>query len=91
MDRYRVALTPDGRMFGILDRERYEYCALVDEEGRRHRLEWGLREGAEEWLQRCYRLWRAWEGTKASGHVPRAWRPHRPETSPFDPGAKFYE
>jgi hypothetical protein len=91
MDRYRVTLKPDGRTYGILDRDRYEYCALVDKDGRRHPLEWKLREGADDWLKLCYRYWRAWEGTKARGQVPLRWRPLPRQTSPFDPGAKFYK
>lgn len=89
MDRYRIVLTRDGQNFGILDRERYEYCGLPDEDGKILALEWPIRAGAEAWLNQCYRLWRAWEGNGA-GTAPKGWRPRPPETSPFDRGFEFY-
>jgi hypothetical protein len=91
MDRYRVTLTPDGRVFGILDRDQYDYCALPDENGRPKRLEFALRESAESWLNLCYRRWRAWEGEpKRREQVPLRWRPLPAQTSPFDPGVQHY-
>jgi hypothetical protein len=89
MDRYRIVLTPDGREFGILDRERYEYCGLPDEDGKIVPLQWPIRPAAEAWLQKCYRLWQAWEGN-GDGTPPDRWRPRPPEPSPFDRGFRFY-
>ncbi|WP_367575292.1 hypothetical protein [Streptomyces griseoaurantiacus] len=83
MDRYRVTLTPDGRVFGILDRDQYEFCGLPDEEGRPKRLEFPAREAAERWLNLCYRRWRAWEGEpKRRELVPLRWRPLPAEPPP---------
>lgn len=91
MDRYRVTLTPDGRVYGILDRDRYEYCGLPDEAGQVKPLEFPIRESAERWLSLCYRQWRAWEGIpKKRADVPLRWRPLPPEPSPFDQGVQFY-
>lgn len=89
MDRYRITLTRDGRAFGILDREVYDFCGLPDEEGTVHPLQWQSRASAQAWLTKCYIAWRAWEGSGA-GVVPKGWRPRPPETSPFDPGVQFY-
>lgn len=89
MDRYRIVLTRDGRKFGILDREQYDYCALRDEDGRVHPLEWMTRPAAEGWLQQCYQLWQAWEKNGA-GIAPKDWRPRSKEVSPFDRGIRFY-
>jgi hypothetical protein len=88
MDRYRIVLTRDGRKFGILDREQYDYCALQSEDGTVHPLEWHTRPAAESWLQQCYRLWKAWEDNGA-GIAPKGWRPGG-RLSPFDPGIRFY-
>lgn len=93
MNRYRVTLTPDGQMFGILDREQYDWCGLPDEDGNVQRLEWKAKPSAEAWLQMCYRLWQIWEsdgGGKTAGTPPKGWRPRPPETSPFDRGFRFY-
>jgi hypothetical protein len=89
MDRYHVTLTRDGRKFGILDREAYDYCGLPDEDGKVLPLEWQTRNSAEAWLQMCYRRWQAWEGN-GRGTVPKNWRPHTPEYSPWDRGFEFY-
>lgn len=91
MDRYHIALTRDGRKFGIIDRERYEYCALRDESGAVHPLEWISRASAQGWLQNCFRIWQAWE-KNGEGEPPKRWRPHpAPIVSPFDRGMKFYD
>lgn len=89
LDRYRVTLTRDGRKFGILDCELYDYCALVDDGGRVHPLEWGMREAAEAWLNQCFRTWKAWEGN-GQGRAPSRWRPKPPELSPWDRGFQYY-
>lgn len=92
MDRYRVTTTPDGRKFGILDRDTYDYCGLPDENGTVKPLEWELREGAEAWLSLCYRRWRVWEGEpKRRAEVPLRWRPHPPQPSPFEPSSWSYD
>jgi hypothetical protein len=92
MDRYRVTLTRDGRKFGILDRDSYDYCGLPDEAGRVKPLEWELREGAEAWLQRCYRWWKMWEtDPKRRQLVPLRWRPLPPAPSPFEPSSWSYD
>lgn len=93
MDRYRVALLPDGRNFGILDREKYDWCGLPDENGRAKRLEWPVRPAAESWLEMCYRRWAAWEsdgGGKSGGIPPEGWRRRRPQPSPWDRGIRYY-
>lgn len=90
MDRYRITLTRDGQKFGILDRVKYDYCGLPDEDGKILPLEWATRHSAESWLQKCYRIWQTWEGT-ADGPPPEGWRPRPPEPSPFDRGFQFYE
>jgi hypothetical protein len=68
--RYVVRMTPDMRGWGILDREWYGYCTLMDENQNLLPLEWGMEEGAEAWLNMCYRAWE-------SGRVPAPdnWRP----------------
>jgi hypothetical protein len=93
MDRYRVTVTRDARKFGILDREAYDYCALVDEDGTVLPLEWQTRNSAEAWLNRCYQLWARWEsegGGSSQGIPPRGWRPAPTDISPFDRGIQFY-
>lgn len=89
MDRYRVTLTRDGRKFGILDTEQYDYCALVDDDGTVLPLEWPIREAAEAWLYNCFRIWQTWEGN-GKGTAPKKWRPRPPATSPWDRGIQFY-
>jgi hypothetical protein len=85
VNRYRVTLTPDGRKFGILDRELYDYCGIPDGDGAVIPLEWTIKPAAEAWLQRCYRLWQAWEDNGA-GVPPRKWRPRPEAVSPFNHG-----
>jgi hypothetical protein len=89
MDRYRVTLIPNGRAFGILDTDQYEYCGLP-EDGAVSLLVWENREDADRWLSMCYRRWRVWEGTSQRGIVPLRWRPAPAQTSPFDRGYRFY-
>jgi hypothetical protein len=91
VDRYRVTLTPDGSLYGILDRDQYDYCGLPDENGRPKRLEFAERESAERWLGLCYRRWQMWEiDQKQREQVPLRWRPLPPSNSPFDRGYQFY-
>lgn len=90
-DRYVVTETPDRRGFGIMDRDLYAYCTLVDENQNALPLEWQQPEAAEFWLRVCFRKWRAWEGDKKrAADVPLRWRPHPPANSPFDRGYQFY-
>lgn len=93
MSRYVVTMTPDMRGFGILDRELYGYCTLVDENKNLLPLEWTTKAGAEAWLNMCFRRWKSWENGSTEGKgraVPKGWRPRRPEPSPFDRGWQFY-
>jgi hypothetical protein len=89
MDRYRITLTRDGRNFAILDREVYDYCALLDDDGTVVPLEWPIRPAAEAWLQKCYRIWQTWEGNGA-GRAPKGWKPAPKDYSPWDRGFEFY-
>lgn len=90
-DRYVVTATPGQRGFGILDRDLYDWCALPTENGSPLPLEWPLREGAQAWLNMCYRRWRAWESERQrKADVPLRWRPHPQGQSPWDQGWRFY-
>jgi hypothetical protein len=89
MDRYRVTITPSADGFVILDRERYDFCGLPDENGRVQPLKWKTRGLAEAWLDQCYRTWSQWEGN-GEGTPPKGWRPRPPQVSPFDRGHRFY-
>lgn len=80
--RYVATTTPDGRRVGILDRDLYAWCTLVDENKNVWPLEWNSRAAAEAWLQRCYRTWYLWE-RDGGGTPPKDWRPYRPESSPW--------
>jgi hypothetical protein len=91
MDRYTVTLTPDARRYGILDRDMYAYCTLMDESKNLLPLEWETKEAAQAWLNMCYRRWPIWEGDrKLHGLVPLRWRPLPQDTSPWDRGVQFY-
>lgn len=87
--RYKITATRDGRKFGILDLELYDYCALVDDQGGVKPLEWYTKHGAQAWLNRCFVTWLEWDRT-GEGQTPRNWRPRRPQISPFDPGIQYY-
>lgn len=77
-NRYLVTPTPDMRSWGILDRELYGYCTLMDEYKNLLPLEWKLRAGAEAWLNMCYRAWQA-----EVVPPPSNWRPLPPGDSPW--------
>lgn len=89
MDRYKVVRldksTKPYVMWAILDKEWWDYCTLPNPEDplRPIPLEWPAKEGAENWLNLCFRTWGRWEEVKAP--VPQGWRPLPPEpVNPFD-------
>lgn len=77
MSRYRVRAMIDNRTWGILDMDTWGWCSLPGEDADGNPvvipLEWTTPEGAEAWLQHCYRAW-------GSGRVraPARWRPLPP-------------
>ena len=91
--RYKVTETMDRRMFGILDLELWGFCSLVDENGESVRLEWYTKNGAQAWLNMCYRNWWDWSKTADHVKVPDNWKPlvPRKEVSPFDRGFHGYQ
>lgn len=83
MSRYRVHKATDWpRRWGILDRELWGYCSLVIEgdDGKPALLPllWDAPEGAEAWLQHCYREWE-----RGTVPAPARWRPLPPMVSPW--------
>lgn len=82
MNRYVVISKPDQSGYVILDKELFGYCTLPDNSNPEHPnllpLEWGMREGAEAWLNQCYRKWQA-----ERVPVPEDWKPFHKEDSPW--------
>lgn len=80
--RYKVTRTPDHSMWVILDRKLWGFCTLPDDTSEKCPnllpLEWKHREGADAWLERCYRAWQ-------TGQVPapEGWQPPPYEPSPW--------
>lgn len=95
MERYKVTQGPARRAWYVLDRLWWDYCSLpVDPKDQApsragyfnvpEYLAWPTKEGAEDWLKRCYRVWGKWEEVGAP--TPEEWHPlpPAPYTGPFD-------
>lgn len=97
MERYKVTQGPAHKAWYILDREWWDFCSLPKDDSQEtpsrsgrfnvpEYLAWPTREGAEDWLKRCYRVWATWEEVGAP--TPNDWHPitEGPFFSPFDHG-----
>ncbi|GAA0333028.1 hypothetical protein GCM10009540_60930 [Streptomyces turgidiscabies] len=86
--RYVPTMTPDQRLWVILDLELWAYCTLPDKDDPSSLLplEWNSRPAAEAWLQKCYQHWQSWEAKTNPRHkdVPLGWRPYRDIPSPWE-------
>lgn len=82
MNRYVVISKADQTGYVILDKQLFGYCTLPDDSDSDSPnllpLEWGMREGAEAWLNQCYRAWQA-----ERVPPPEGWMPFRLEESPW--------
>lgn len=89
MSRYKAVQMETGARpyfkWVILDKQLWDYCSLPDPANPSEPipLEWGSKEGAEDWLNRCFRVWEKWETVKAP--TPPGWQPFEPDpVNPFD-------